>query len=44
MLDFTGKIEQIGQQLAAYRQGGLRVFATSSFQSNSVVLLHVMQP
>ena len=42
MLDFTPKIDQIADQLADYRRRGLRIFATSSFQSNSVVLLHVI--
>jgi phosphoadenosine phosphosulfate reductase len=42
MLDFEPKITRIEAKLRDYRESGFRVFATSSFQSNSVVLLHVI--
>ena len=42
MLDFAPKIKRIEARLADYRERDLRVFATSSFQSNSVVLLHLI--
>ena len=42
MLDFAPKIKRIEARLADYRERKLRVFATSSFQSNSVVLLHLI--
>jgi len=42
MVDFTHKLTPIETQLAQYRQQNRRVFATSSFQSNSVVLLHIL--
>ncbi len=36
------RIEHISAELAAYGSAGRRVMATSSFQSNSVVLLHLL--
>lgn len=36
------RIARIEAELDAYRADGQRVFATSSFQSNSVVLLHLL--
>ena len=42
MRDFTAELTPIRERLAAYRAEGRRVFATTSCQSNSVVLLHVL--
>ena len=42
MLDFGPKIARVRTRLDDYRSRGMRVFATSSFQSNSVVLLHLI--
>ena len=42
MIDFTSKIASVEERLADYRRRGMRVFATSSFQSNSLVLLHLI--
>jgi phosphoadenosine phosphosulfate reductase len=36
------KFEQIAQQLTNYRQEGKKLFTTSSFQSHSLVLLHIL--
>lgn len=36
------RIERIRTEIVAYREDGQRMFATSSFQSNSVVLLHLL--
>ncbi len=36
------RIQRIQEELFNYREQGLRGFATSSFQSNSVVLLHLI--
>lgn len=36
------RIDRIAHELAAYAASGDRLFATSSFQSNSVVLLHLL--
>ena len=41
-IDFTPQTERIEAELDAYRQRGLQMFATSSFQTNSLVLLHLM--
>ena len=42
MVDFEPKVKPIRDRLADYQARKLRVFATSSFQSNSVVLLHLI--
>ena len=42
MIDFTPYREPIAEKLASYRERGLRTYATSSFQTNSVVLLHLL--
>jgi phosphoadenosine phosphosulfate reductase len=42
MVDFEPKVKPIRIRLADYQNRKLRVFATSSFQSNSVVLLHLI--
>jgi len=39
---FDDKVATIHTELAAYAAAGKRLFATSSFQSNSVVLLHLL--
>ena len=36
------KLARIADELAAYEAAGKRLFATSSFQTNSVLLLHVL--
>ncbi len=36
------EIRAIGQKLAAYRRAGRKLFATSSFQTQSAVLLHIL--
>ncbi len=36
------RLVRIHAELEAYRDGGRRLFATSSFQTNSLVLLHVL--
>ena len=41
-IDFSEQIEVISGELAEYRSRGLTMFATSSFQTNSVVLLHLI--
>lgn len=38
----SSRISRIRDELEAYRREGKRIFATSSFQSNSVVLLHLL--
>lgn len=35
-------VDRIAEELGAYRARGLRLFATSSFQTNSLVLLHLL--
>ena len=42
MQPFDDKVATIHTELAAYAAAGKRLFATSSFQSNSVVLLHLL--
>jgi phosphoadenosine phosphosulfate reductase len=42
MNNFQPQIEEIAAQLVIFKSKGLRVFATSSFQTNSVVLLHII--
>jgi len=42
MEDFRPRLERIRAEIDAYRAGGRRLFATSSFQTNSVVLLHIL--
>ena len=42
MRDFKAELAPIQERLAAYRAAGKRVFATTSCQTNSVVLLHVL--
>ena len=42
MVDFDSKIADVEKRLSDYRRRGMRVFATSSFQSNSLVLLHLI--
>lgn len=39
---FLKDISKIQRKLSSYRERGLKVFATSSFQTNSVVLLHIL--
>lgn len=41
-IDFTEHIGVIAAELEAYGDRGLKMFATSSFQTNSVVLLHLL--
>ena len=41
-LSLVDRIGRIRAELNAYRADGKRLFATSSFQSNSVVLLHLL--
>jgi phosphoadenosine phosphosulfate reductase len=36
------EVSQIQKQLEAYRERGLKLFSTSSFQTHSVVLLHIL--
>ena len=36
------EVPQIQKQLEAYRERGLKLFSTSSFQTHSVVLLHIL--
>ncbi len=36
------EVPQIQKQLEAYRERGLKLFTTSSFQTHSIVLLHIM--
>lgn len=42
MIDFGSKVEAIRAQLDAFRAQRLRCFATSSFQTQSVPLLHLL--
>jgi len=42
MTDFSPHLEQIRTQLERYRKGGMQMFATTSGQSNSVLLLHIL--
>jgi phosphoadenosine phosphosulfate reductase len=42
MSDFTAVLNEISEQLSIFKEQGRRLFATSSFQTNSVVLLHVL--
>ncbi len=42
MHDFQPELEAIAERFADYRSRGLKCFATSSFQTNSVALLHVI--
>ncbi len=42
MTDFQPHLDQIAARLDGYRQRGSRMFSTSSFQTNSVVLLHII--
>jgi len=36
------KIEEINKYISGYRNRGLRIFATSSFQTHSIVMLHIL--
>jgi phosphoadenosine phosphosulfate reductase len=36
------EVPQIQKQLEAYRERGLKLFTTSSFQTHSIVLLHIL--
>jgi phosphoadenosine phosphosulfate reductase len=42
MIDFTSHLEEISSQLSVFKQEKRTIFATSSFQTNSVVLLHII--
>jgi phosphoadenosine phosphosulfate reductase len=42
MTVFDKHLKTVSERLAKYREGGLSLFATSSFQTNSVVLLHTL--
>ncbi len=42
MTDFSAHLSRIDAHLAAYRAAGKRIFATTSCQTNSVVLLHIL--
>ena len=42
MSNFPAHLTRIGDRLAAYRAEGKRLFATTSCQTNSVVLLHIL--
>ena len=42
MIDFKPYLEEIEHQVASFKEDNLRIFATSSFQTNSVVLLHII--
>ena len=44
MSTFSAQHVRIGERLAAYRADGKRIFATTSCQTNSVVLLHILLP
>jgi len=41
-IDFSDPIAMIDREIRDYRSRGLRMFSTSSFQTNSVVLLHIL--
>ena len=42
MIDFSPYLDEIQQQLEEFQAQGKRLFASSSFQTNSVVLLHII--
>jgi phosphoadenosine phosphosulfate reductase len=42
LADLDARLDAAGAHLARYRAAGMRVFATSSFQPNSVLLLHLL--
>ena len=42
MIDFSGQGGAFSRQMSLFREEGRRVFATSSFQTSSVVLLHLL--
>ena len=42
MIDFKPYLEEIECQIASFKDDHLRIFATSSFQTNSVALLHII--
>ena len=42
MIDFSPYLSEIQQQLEEFQAQGKRMFASSSFQTNSVVLLHLI--
>ena len=42
MIDFSPYLSEIQQQLEEFQAQGKRIFASSSFQTNSVVLLHLI--
>lgn len=42
MIDFAPLLEPVAEQLDGLRARGLRLFSTSSFQTNSVPLLHIL--
>ncbi len=42
MTDFSAEYRRIGARLSGYRADGKRIFATTSCQTNSVVLLHIL--
>ena len=42
MIDFNPYLEEIAGQVASFKDDNLRIFATSSFQTNSVALLHII--
>lgn len=37
------KIQRIKEQISSYKEKGLKIFTTSSFQTNSVLLLHIIR-
>lgn len=39
---FENKIKFIKDQISSYKEKGLKIFVTSSFQTNSVLLLHII--
>ena len=42
MIDFKPYLEHIEHQVSLFKEDNLRIFATSSFQTNSVALLHII--
>ena len=42
MIDFKPYLEEIEHQISLFKDDNLRIFATSSFQTNSVALLHIL--
>jgi len=42
MIDFEPHIEEIAAQLRSYKERGLKMFSTSSFQPQSIALLHII--